>query len=241
MNIIGLDCAAQNQNIGLVYANLVNGIINIKEVKVGLSDIIPILSTWVERGPCLLCIDAPLGWPMPMTTLLGSHSAGEMLHSDANTFFRRETDLCIKRVYNKNPLDIGADRIARVALSALNIIDRLRQEVGHLPLLWSPEELSSGGVIEVYPAATIISHGLNGTGYKGKEQDKVKNRRELFENLGSRTVTDVSIDYLVQKEDAFDAFICVLAGVDFIEGRSIAPSSIETARQEGWIWVKAPS
>jgi hypothetical protein len=115
----------------------------------------------------------------------------------------------------------------------------LRQNVGPLPLLWSPEELTSSGIIEVYPAATIISHGLNGTGYKGKDQNKVDARRKLFDTLSSNINVEASLDYLIENEDAFDAFVCVLAGVDFIKGRSVAPSSIENAHQEGWIWVKS--
>jgi hypothetical protein len=239
MNIIGLDCAANHKNIGLVKAQFENGNVKVTDAKVGLKDIQPLLSSWVQQGPCILCVDAPLGWPKPMATLLNNHSAGEALHDNGNTFFRRETDLSIKRIYNKNPLDVGADRIARVALSALMIIAKLRQNVGPLPLLWSPEELTSSGIIEVYPAATIISHGLNGTGYKGKDQDKVDARRKLFDTLSSNINVEASLDYLIENEDAFDAFVCVLAGVDFIKGRSVSPSSIEIARQEGWIWVKS--
>lgn len=240
MNIIGLDCAAKHQNIGLVKAEFDSGNVKVTDAKVGLKDIQSLLSNWVQQGPCILCVDAPLGWPKPMATLLSNHTAGEALHDDGNTFFRRETDLNIKRIFNKNPLDIGADRIARVGLSALMIIANLRKNTGPLPILWSPEELKESGLIEVYPAATIISHGLNGAGYKGKGQNKVDARRKLFDTLSSNISVEVSLDYLVENEDAFDAFICVLAGIDFIKGHSIAPSSIETARQEGWIWVKSP-
>lgn len=137
MNIIGIDCAAQHKNIGLVKAEHTNSGLHLVEDKVSLSDMKPILSEWVKGGTCLLCIDAPLGWPEPMVTLLGQHLAGEKLHDDGNNFFRRETDRFIKRVYNKNPLDIGADRIARVALSALSalsIIHALRLTAGALPL-----------------------------------------------------------------------------------------------------------
>jgi hypothetical protein len=240
MNIIGVDCAAQHKNIGLVKAKFTNDNLHIVDAKVGLSDTRPILSEWAKEGPCLLCIDAPLGWPKPMVTLLGEHLAGEKLHDDGNAFFRRETDLFIKRVYNKNPLDIGADRIARVALSALSIIHELRSSVGVLPLIWSPSDSETSGIIEVYPAATIISHGLNGTGYKGSKPENINARRELFDSLSSNVKLSVAPNSLVEKEDVFDAFICVLAGIDFIEGRCCPPASLEAARQEGWIWVKSP-
>ncbi len=240
MNIIGIDCAAQHKNIGLVIAEFVNGEIKIKDAKIGVSDVHPILSIWVNQGPCLLCIDAPLGWPKPMATLLGKHRAGEVLHDDGNTFFRRKTDLYIKQVFNKNPLDIGADRIARVALSALKIINNLRRDASTLPLLWSPQDLKLSGIIEVYPAATLISHGFNGSGYKGPQADKIATRRKLFDVLSQNINTSTFSEYLVENEDVFDAFVCVLAGIDFIKGHSVAPTALDTAYKEGWIWVKSP-
>lgn len=240
MNIIGLDCAAQHNKIGLVKAEFVEDKLTIKDAKVGLTDIHPALIEWIADGPCLLCIDAPLGWPKPMVDLLGGHTASQALYNDGNAFFRRETDLHIKRVYNKNPLDIGADRIARVALSALKIIDKLRQSKVKLPLLWSPQELRHSGLIEVYPAATIISHGLSAVGYKGKKAEKIAARRKLFEILRKDIHLCISPNYFIDNEDVFDAFVCALAGLDFIKGRTIAPNHQETAYQEGWIWVKSP-
>jgi hypothetical protein len=45
-----------------------------------------------------------------MAILLNNHSAEEALHDNGNSFFRCETDLSIKRIYNKNPLDVDVDR-----------------------------------------------------------------------------------------------------------------------------------
>lgn len=240
MKIIGIDCAAQHKNIGLVKAELTTDKLNIIEAKIGLKDVYPVLTSWLSKGPYLLCMDAPLGWPQPMRSTLGKHMAGDALHDDGNTFFRRETDRYIKYMFNKNPLDVGADRIARVALTALNIIGSLRKTGIALPLLWSQQGSTTSGIIEVYPAATIISHGLNGTGYKGNKPENTNARRKLFDSLSSNTKFSVSPNFLIENEDAFDAYVCVLAGVDFIKDKCCPPQSLETAYQEGWIWVKSP-
>lgn len=92
----------------------------------------------------------------------------------------------------------------------------------------------------MYPAATIISHGLSGTGYKGSKPENINARRKLFDSLSSNIKFSVPPNFLIENEDAFDAFVCVLAGVDFIEGKCCPPQSLKTAYQEGWIWVKSP-
>lgn len=92
----------------------------------------------------------------------------------------------------------------------------------------------------MYPAATIISHGLSGTGYKGSKPENINARRKLFDSLSSNIKFSVPPNFLIENGDAFDAFVCVLAGVDFIEGKCCPPQSLKTAYQEGWIWVKSP-
>jgi hypothetical protein len=45
----------------------------------------------------------------------------------------------IKEKIGKQSLDVGADRIARTAYSALELLDRLRQMLGHdIKLAWEP-------------------------------------------------------------------------------------------------------
>ena len=43
---------------------------------------------------------------------------------------------------------------------------------------------------------------------------------------------------------AFDAFVCLLAAVDFLEGRAVAPELTpepsREVRREGWIWIRRP-
>ena len=61
-----------------------------------------------------------------------------------------------------------------------------------------------------------------------------------------RSVLDVSdpIDLVALEADAFDAVLCVLAGIDAASGEALPPaesapaSDRATVEREGWIWVR---
>ena len=42
---------------------------------------------------------------------------------------------------------------------------------------------------------------------------------------------------LESSADALDAVVCVLAAMDFLDGRAMAPPRQAVAEQEGWIWA----
>ena len=50
-----------------------------------------------------------------------------------------------------------------------------------------------------------------------------------------RTGADSSL--LESSADALDAVVCVLAAMDFLDGRAMAPPRQAVAEQEGWIWA----
>jgi len=79
---------------------------------------------------CLLVLDAPLGWLRDFGDTLADHNAGMTLQKEANQFFRRETDRFVQRTLGKVPLDVGADRIARMALSSLHLLGVLTEKTG---------------------------------------------------------------------------------------------------------------
>ncbi len=88
-----------------------------------------------------LALDAPLGWPAVLGETLGPHIAGESLDGTPNELFRRQTDHFIKAVIGRQPLDVGADRIARTAHAALGLLEQLRQLTGQpVPLAWTPHD-----------------------------------------------------------------------------------------------------
>ncbi|WP_350343898.1 DUF429 domain-containing protein [Proteinivorax tanatarense] len=125
MKIIGIDCATKSQKTGLALGHYENGTLTLKDATLGFTKT-PIAQTiykWINPDDkVLLAVDAPLGWPQNLGSTLTEHIAGEPLESDSNNLFRRETDKFIKRNVNKQPLDVGADRIARTAHSALAIM-----------------------------------------------------------------------------------------------------------------------
>lgn len=56
-----------------------------------------------------------MGWPANMGQVLYNHNTGQLIDVHSNDLFRRETDKFIKKNLRKQPLDVGADRIARTA------------------------------------------------------------------------------------------------------------------------------
>ena len=158
----------------------------------------------------------------------------------ADQMFRRETDRVIKQKLGKQPLDVGADRIARTAHAAVWLLGELRNATGFpIPLAWSAE-VAAPSAIEVYPAATLLAHGLRSRQYKKTEQGP--QREEITNGLAARMTLDTDVQSkLVSNEHVLDAAICVLAGFDFLEGLCIAPEDRHLAVKEGWIWARSPA
>jgi hypothetical protein len=176
----------------------------------------------------VIALDAPLGWPRALGADLLGHKAGAALAHGSNDLFRRDTDDEIKLRLNKRPLDVGADRIARTAVAALALLDRLRHETSRaIPLAWATDEAATWRAIEVYPAATRIAHGA---------ADKGGSLEGLGELLDCSNVEPA----VLASKDAADACVCVLAAADFLRRLAVAPPHPETALVEGWIWSPGP-
>jgi hypothetical protein len=238
--VIGVDAAVDAKNVGLARGLVTEGRLRLLETG-GLARttdaLVEQIAAWF-MPPTLLAIDAPLGWPRTLGQRLPDHRAGQPLVAAAHALFRRFTDCEVARRYRVTPLDVGADRIARTALAALDLLSAVRRRLGReVPLLWSPRgpEL---GAIEVYPAATLVARGLSRLGYK-KEPAL---RRTLIDALAPELViaADGPVAARMQaREHDLDAALCVLAGADFLGGRAPAPPTEhrELAEAEGWIWV----
>jgi len=243
--IIGIDCATQDKNVGLALGSFDGNEARIERVVAGLKEgaVVEIVADWIGRHPpALLALDAPLGWPKGLRQALRGHKAGKPIRVEPHEMFRRETDVFVKSRFGKTPLDVGADRIARTAHRALELLHKLRARTGQeIPLAWKPSTIPRTCAIEVYPAATLRAHGIEAQGYK---QKAARNARQsllgqLKEKL-SLPSDPTSLKYLQSNDDALDAAICVLAGVDFLRGEVIDPTDLKLAKKEGWIWVKKP-
>ena len=224
--IVGVDCAAQDPNVGLAFGVWRSDEVQLQEVR-ERGDKVPAevtIAQWLKswRGPALLALDAPLGWPAPLGQALASHKAGEELPGEPDALFRRATDRVIKQAVGKTPLDVGADRIARTAHAALELLTKLRESLGApIPLVWSCNSIDRFGAIEVYPAAALMAHGCRSSGYK-KAAD-VAERREIIEFLGKSIKMPTDVSHLESNADALDAVVCLLAAQDFLEGRAVPP------------------
>lgn len=273
--LIGIDCAAQTSTLGLARAEFSVGQIVVTDVRSMkyTSDIDDIVADWINdhgTGSVLLALDAPLGWPITMGPVLSGHVAGEptqpseaFLGADrvgdaANLLFRRNTDRVVAE-HIKTPFDIGADKIARVAHATLCLLARLREALNRetkrkLCLSWYPGPVTGPvtdvGAIEVYPAATLQSHGLMVEKYKGTKQEHEQNRRKLMPRLkkkltfGGPAGGSTAEAATVETDHALDAVVCCLAAADFLTGNVIAPKSAHErslAEKEGWIWVASPA
>jgi hypothetical protein len=165
----------------------------------------------------------------------------------AHAMFRRSTDRVVGSLY-RQPLDVGADRIARAAHAALEFLWVLGGTNGPIPLAWTPGEVSTISAIEVYPAATLISHigktRVNELGDYRKDEEIEKRRKLLHWLDGAGIEIGRCADEASKTEHTLDAVACVLAGADFLRSQVFRPDDFKldesVIRQEGWIWVRRP-
>lgn len=241
MLVVGLDAASSLEKFGYAIGRYQEGRIRIGQA--GLLDgasaanalATVVAPTLREAGHALIAIDAPLGWPREMADALFGHKAGDALAVEKNRMFQRETDRQVHARVGKKPLEIGADRIARAAHSALSVVDSLRVETGlPIPLAWRPD-FAGVCAIEVYPAATLKVRDLPYTGYKKPEQLDV--RRCIAHGLADEL--DGIVEYEAGNPDIFDACICLAAARDFLDGLAPGPADADLALREGWIWVRS--
>ncbi|HUG62441.1 MAG TPA: DUF429 domain-containing protein, partial [Methylomirabilota bacterium] len=241
MLIIGIDCATDFRNVGVATGLVEGNKLTVECVNdasaSGLAELLRL--TFSEGRRVLLALDAPLGWPAPLARSLVSHQAGDPLVGKAHSLFRRTTDLHVKALTGRPPLDVGADRIARTAHATLGLVAMLRESAKNpFPLVWQPDFNQRAGCIEVYPAATLWVHGLPSRGYKGSESRHAQQRTDIVKGLAA--LLDVPAETRAAMEDndhLIDAAVCVQAAADFLRGRCQPPPDLELARKEGWIWV----
>jgi predicted nuclease with RNAse H fold len=240
--LIGIDCAAQDVKCGLALGTLSDDRVTVLEVATKEKSVLPTLSRWFrEHDPAVVAMDAPLGWPDPLGSSLSLHQAGEPIGRSANELFRRTTDLVVREITKKQPLDVGADKIARVALRAVKLIGELREATGQaLPLALTAGVPDYTAVVEVYPALTLRSRGLSDVRYKGSKPEHRDQRARLLDDLGAHVDLPRDTSSLADSDDAFDATVCLLAAADFCAGRVLEPRDVRLAQKEGWIWFRPP-
>lgn len=241
ITIIGIDCATQSKNLGLALGHFHNDGGRLEQVLTGSLErsATNTIANWMRLNTTtLLALDSPLGWPIDLGESLYAHEAGQPIYREANQLFRRLTDRMVKVETGKQPLDVGADRIARTAHWTLGLLQELREKTGEsIALAWNSSLQAQTYAIEVYPAATLAAYGVKSSGYKKKEG--VAARKKLVDFLQNHLhfAKDVT-DLMEWNDHVLDAVICVLAGLDFLRGQVMPPPDFAVAKKEGWIWVK---
>jgi len=240
--VIGIDCATQDEKVGIALGEVNELSCRISHVQV-CSKSQPLhqgVLNWIPKtGRVLLAIDAPLGWPVSMGRVLHDHSAGQPIAIDGNTLFRRETDRFVKSRIGQQPLDVGADRIARTALAGLTLLGKVRSSLAEaIPLAWTPSYVDRVAAIEVYPAATLKARGIPATGYKKPQH--TEERRKIIKAVREAGIALDDLPAIEQYADALDAALCVVAASDFLRGYAMEPVDVPLATKEGWIWVRKP-
>jgi predicted nuclease with RNAse H fold len=240
ISIIGVDCATEKKKVAIGYGIFSGDKPILKKVVIseGKEEPVDVICKLVKKvKPVLFAFDAPLGWPKEMAHILTEHKAGEPIYVDANSLFNRETELFIKKVIGKKPLEIGADRIARTTKWTLDLIDALRKKLGYdIPISWDHNEILPASVIEVYPAATLLSRNINIKGYKSKNNSE--SRIQILKKLESYIKIDEDKKKIIETSHKLDAVICVLAASDYLRGDCIPPPEELSVEKEGWIWIR---
>jgi predicted RNase H-like nuclease len=237
--LIGIDCATTDAKIGIAHGELIGTHVIVNEACHCIKEesAADVVVRWIQQAPqlkTLLAFDAPLGWPKELSNTLIDHRAGQELSIEPNLLFRRETDRFIHAELGKTPLEIGADKIARTAHSALRLLGHLRRNLSaEIPLAWS-QDWSGTAAIEVYPAATLLAYGMPAKNYKKPQQ--LVERKRIITNLRSHLTLPEYDQTISESADALDAVVCLLAASDFVRGLVQAPTDGSLAAQEGWIW-----
>ena len=232
--IIGIDCATDARKVGIATFDRGGGApLEVLLPGRGGSPHQIVANLLESEYRTLIALDAPLGWPSGLARALASHTAGKPINVPSNLLFRRLTDRFVKDRLGKQPLDVGADRIARTAHAALGLLGGVSADP--IGLAWSPDFEARVAAIEVYPAATLVAYGLPSTRYKRPDQRDARTR--IAAGLEERLPLPPERGTLLDSADALDAAVCVLAAIDFLDGRAYEPPEPEVARREGWIWV----
>ena len=242
--VIGVDCATDPRKVGLAAGLWDGQACTLLAMAAASPACLPedwVAAQLLARPDCrfVIGLDAPLGWPAPFGVGLVGHNAGQPILADQRQFFRRETDRFIARIIGHTPMDVAADRIARTAFSALELLARVSERVGRtIPLAWQPGLPGGCGALEVYPAALLRALGLPDRGYKDSADVAV--RQQILAGLGQFITLPEDLTPALADADVLDALLCVLAGCDFLAGRAMPPEDWPLAQKEGWIWLRRP-
>lgn len=231
----GVDLAAQPSKTAVAVIDWATAPARVLRVVLGAEDQ-EIIRTANWAAWC--GIDCPLGWPEQFVSFVSAQREGAFVAPEIldvewrRTLAYRQTDEHVRSRTGIVPLSVAADRIALTAMRAAGLLAKFA--AGGSPV----DRTGGGGVVEVYPAASLRQWGLPHRGYKGAD------RRLLLTELVGRFLSKVPLDLQAadrrlceQSDDAFDAVIAAVTARAAALGLSERPPDHlrDVVRREGWI------
>ncbi|MFF2030922.1 DUF429 domain-containing protein [Arthrobacter sp. NPDC058192] len=186
-------------------------------------------------------IDCPLGWPDAFLPFLAGHLASDavpVLGHDGIEGRRllayRDTDRFVTGRTGLIPLSVSADRLAHPAMRCAVIQAKIARDVGPQP------RDGSGGLAEVYPAASLKLWGIHARGYKGRGDPEAAQLATALAGLTRKAPWLDLAGYgadLAASDDMFDAVIASLTARAVRLGQTLRPGAGDAAAAltEGWI------
>jgi hypothetical protein len=165
---IGIDMAAQPKNTGICVLEWRANSVQITNLNGSATDE-EIKQLIRNNSANKVGVDIPLGWPVEFTAAISAYGIGQKWPKPVGTNLRlRKTDVYVQEQTGRQPLSVAADRIAIPAMRCAHILSSLdlhRSRTG------------DGTLVEVYPAASLLSWGFKKEirGYKDKKNVATRN------------------------------------------------------------------
>lgn len=235
MITVGIDLAAEPKKTGVAWLDWRSGRARVARVEVGGSDeeLVTAMSEATKTG-----IDCPLGWPVRFIDFISRHQHDhvEVLPELAATEWRRQlsyrvTDLHVKQLGIQG-LSVSTDRIGVTTMRCAALLSMLAAR--GLPV----DRTGAGPVVEVYPAASLMTWKLPHRGYK--QQKGLAVLHDLVDSfLAKASWLDLGEheELCRSSDDAFDAIVAAITARAAVLGQvqQIPERDRAVAAVEGWI------
>jgi len=255
MHTVGIDIAGANSPNGLCILEWAGDYATVQRLVVGKLTV-PVMTSEVQNlGPrqdVPAGIDAPFGFPMAFSNAVRAMAAGNPPPSGGNPLVRR-TEAYVKATLGKTALSPVTSLITNTVSGRCFPLRHALAGKGFTDLIGYSTQL-----YEVYPAAALMSWGINISGttaepsYKTKGVPGLKARAELVDTLQATAVDaagacwlkicPADLKMLHDHDDAIDALVgALVARVAALKGHPTDPAKVfsgadlDLIKAEGWI------